>query len=691
MELAGVVLATGAGVKSLAAGDRVMAFAGACFGTRIVTRASSVMKMPAAWSFEAGATVPVAFLTAHYALHHLAHLQEGERVLIHGAAGGVGMAAIQIARNAGAEIFATAGSPAKRDLVRLLGADHVFDSRTLDFAGEVLGRTEGRGVDVVLNSLAGEAMLRSLQVVRPLGRFLELGKRDFYENSRIGLRVFRNNVSYFGIDVDQLMLERPAQVRRMMGDLLALFEEGALSPLPCRSFAAADAESAFRCMQQSRHIGKVVLRMDPAPRAAASAAAPARDGLRLPADATYLVTGGLGGFGLRSARWLAEKGARNLVLVGRGAPGTPAAREIESLAASGVRVRVERCDVADYTALLHLLHRVQADMPPLRGVLHAAAVYRDGLIRNLGRGQIEEALVPKVLGALNLHRLTQGLKLDFFVLYSSATTVFGNAGQSNYIAANRFLEGLAAERRARGQPALCVGWGPIADAGYLERHAEIREQVAARMGDSAIGSAQALEALEALLMDDLSGTAVLKVSRTSLGRLAAALRAARFRDLAALAGEAAASAVESGQIDRWLAELDDAGLAAMLTDLLKAEAATVLRLAADKLDPAQPLQELGFDSLMGVELITAIEARFGIAIPVVAVSEIGTLERLAERVARELRRERPPAAGPADALGAQALRLAAQHGPELSADEVAATAAGLRPAGRAPEARDGAP
>lgn len=687
MELSGVVRATGAGVKAIAAGDRVMAFAGASFGTRIITRASSVLKMPAAWSFEAGATVPVAFLTAYYALNQLAHLQEGERVLIHGAAGGVGMAAIQIARNAGAEIFATAGSAAKRDVVRLLGADHVLDSRTLDFAGEILARTQGRGVDVVLNSLAGEAMLRSLQIVRPLGRFLELGKRDYYENSRIGLRPFRNNISYFGIDVDQLMLERPAYARRMMSDLLALFEEGVLSPLPYHAFPAADPEGAFRYMQQSRHIGKVVLRMDPAPRATAAAPV-AHPALRLSPDATYLVTGGLGGFGLRSARWLAEKGARNLVLIGRGAPSAPAALEIESLGAAGVRVRIERCDVSDYAALLRLLRSIQADMPPLRGILHAAGVIRDGLIRNLDREQIEDVFVPKVLGALNLDRLAQGLPLDFLVFYSSATTTFGNAGQSNYIAANRFMEVLAEARRARGQPALCVGWGPISDAGYLERNAAIREQVAARMGDSAVSSAQALEALEKLLARDLSGAAVLKVSRASLGRLAVASRAARFKDLTALAGEAAPSAVESGEIDRWLAELDDGGLATLLTDLLRTEAATVLRLPADKVDAAQPLQELGFDSLMGVELITAIEARFGVAIPVVAVSEIGTLERLAARLVRELRREHPASASSADALGAQAHRLAAQHAAELSVDEVAATAAGMRPTGARPEARN---
>jgi len=679
MELSGVVAAVGDAVKSLSPGDRVMAFAGSGFGTRVVTHASLTLKMPATWSFEAGATVPVTFLTAQYALSHLAHLQEGERVLIHGAAGGVGMAAIQIARNAGAEIFATAGSAAKRDIVRLLGADHVLDSRTLDFAGEILARTEGRGVDVVLNSLAGEAMVRSLQILRPLGRFLELGKRDYYENSRIGLRPFRNNVSYFGIDVDQLMLERPAFARRVMHDLLAQFEEGSLSPLPYRAYPATDAEAAFRHMQQSHHVGKVVLRMTPAPAAAAGPAA--RAALRLPAEATYLVTGGLGGFGLRTARWMADKGARHLVLMGRSLPDEQAAQEIGALAAAGVDVRAERCDVTDHGALQQLLHGIQSSMPPLRGIVHAAGVFRDGLMRGFDQKQIEDVFAPKVLGALNLHRLTLGLPLDFFVLYSSATTTFGNAGQANYIAANSFLEALTDARRAQRLPALCVGWGPIADSGYLARNTAIREQVAARMGDSALSSAQALDALEQLLVDDLSGAAVLKVSRASLGRLAVAARSARFKDLAALAGDAAPSAVDSGELERWLAELDDDALTALLTDLLKNEAATILRLPADKIDAAQALQELGFDSLMGVELMTAVEARFGVTIAAVAVSEIGNLEKLAERLTRELRRDRPqaaPAAG--EAIATQARRLMAQHTAEFSEEEIAEAAVRMSPA-----------
>lgn len=679
MELSGTVAAVGQGVRGLKAGDRVAAFAASSFSNRVITKASTVLKVPESWSFEAAATVPTAFLTAYYALARLAHLAEGERVLIHSATGGVGLAAVQIARLAGAEIFATAGSEAKRDVLRLLGVEHVFNSRTLDFAGEVLARTNGKGVDVVLNSLAGEAMVRSLQVLKPLGRFLELGKRDYYANTRVGLRPFRNNISYFGIDVDQLMLERPVFVRRMMRDLLTLFEEGSLRPLPYRAFAARDAVDAFRYMQQSRHIGKVVLAMGALPRAVVAPPA-GRTVLRLDGNASYLVTGGLGGLGLRAARWLADRGARHLVLVGRrGAQSETAREEIAALEGRGVRVLAEACDIADYPSVQHLLAKVRATLPPLRGIVHAAGVIEDGLIKKLSREQWRAVFEPKVLGALNLDRITRGARLDFFVLFSSATTALGNPGQANYVAANRFLEALAERRRASGEPALCIGWGPVEDAGYLARNEQVRERLVARIGSPALRSAELLQAMEQLLATGATGNlAVMKAGHSGVGRLAA-LRARRFASLAPLAGEAAAPAAETYDIARWLEELDDEELAALLADLLKKEVAEVLRIPAERLDAAQPLQELGMDSLMGVELMTAVEARFGIAIPALAISEVGSIEKLAARLAKELRRSHAGRghAAAADDLAAHATRLAAQHSRDLSHDEAQVVAAAI--------------
>jgi NADPH:quinone reductase-like Zn-dependent oxidoreductase len=262
LEFAGLVLNVGPDVSDFRPGDAVVGFAPSSFGNRLMTRAAALSHIPAGMSFEAAATTPSTFFTAYYALHHLASLQPGETVLIHGAAGGVGIAAIQIAKWCGAEIYATAGSDEKRNFLRLLGVEHIFDSRNLKFSDQILAVTGGQGVDVVLNSLAGEAINRNFRVLKPFGRFLELGKRDFYENTRIGLRPFRNNISYFGIDADQLMSERPELTRRLFGEVLTLFNERLLFPLPYQAFAADEVIDAFRHMQQARQIGKIVVTYD---------------------------------------------------------------------------------------------------------------------------------------------------------------------------------------------------------------------------------------------------------------------------------------------------------------------------------------------------------------------------------------------------------------------------------------------
>ena len=480
LEFAGVVSRVGARVRDHAPGDAVMGFGSACFASHVLTRDDAVAPLPESWSFEAAATVPTVFFTVYYALHHLADLQPGERVLIHGAAGGVGLAAIQLARHLGAEIFATAGSDEKRDFVSLLGADHVFDSRSLSFADDILAVTKGEGVDVVLNSLAGEAIRRNLRVLKPFGRFLELGKRDFYENTPIGLRPFKDNISYFGIDADQLLTGRPALAARLFREVMTLFREGVLSPLPWRAFPAARVVDAFRVMQQARHIGKVVVSMaGAAPQVEQSPDTPLP--LRFDKHSTWLVTGGLSGFGLESARWLAEHGVGHLVLLGRRGLATPGAQEaIAGLEAQGARVEAVACDIADHDVLAKVIERIQKTLPPLKGVLHAAATFDDALLAKLDAERMTNVLRPKLLGAWHLHQLTLDIPLEHFVLYSSVTTYIGNPGQANYVAANAGLEGLAALRQAMGLPATCIGWGPIGDAGFLTRNDAVKESLAQR-------------------------------------------------------------------------------------------------------------------------------------------------------------------------------------------------------------------
>ncbi|NTV87548.1 MAG: SDR family NAD(P)-dependent oxidoreductase, partial [Burkholderiaceae bacterium] len=598
-------------------------------------------------------------------------------LLIHGAAGGVGLAAIQLGKALGAEIFATAGSATKRDIVRLVGANHVLDSRSLAFADDVLTLTGGEGVDVVLNSLAGEAINRNLRILRPFGRFLELGKRDFYENTRIGLRPFRNNITYFGIDADQLMAERPALTKQLFGELMQLFEQGELSPLPFRAFPAAQAVEAFRYMQQSRQIGKVVLNFDggvgPAQRLA-----PPPLSLQLDAEGTYLVTGGTRGFGLATACWLARKGARHLVLLSRRGTADPeGATSIADLQAKGVQVRTVACDVSDRIALEAALQKLRAELPPLRGIVHAAMVIDDGLVRNLDAERIRKVLAPKVLGARHLDALTRDDPLDFLVFYSSATTLFGNPGQASYVAANRYLEVLAAQRRAAGLPALAVSWGAIDDVGYLSRHTDIKAALQSRMGGAALNSREALDALEQLLMRDLSGLGVMDLDWAALRRFLPGALSPKFQELGRQAEEAGADAEGQEQLQRWLEDLDDEELSAALAGLLKQEIGEILHIAPERIADDRSLYDLGMDSLMGVELAAAVEVRFGVNLPIMALSEGPTVGKLVERIVRQLRT--PQVDQPeTDEILDTAQRLAAQHGSEVNADTMAGMASAVR-------------
>jgi acyl transferase domain-containing protein/NADPH:quinone reductase-like Zn-dependent oxidoreductase/NADP-dependent 3-hydroxy acid dehydrogenase YdfG/acyl carrier protein len=677
MELSGCVRALGEGVVGLQPGDEVIAFAPASFSTHTVTGAGAVMRKPEGWSFEAAATVATTFFTVYYALHHLARLQEGERILIHGAAGGVGIAAIQFAKYRGAEIFATAGSDEKRDVVRMLGADHVMDSRSLAFADEILARTDGQGVDVVLNSLAGEAINRNLRVLRPFGRFLELGKRDYYENTRIGLRPFRNNIAYFGIDADQLMAERPELTRRLFTELMALFADGDLKPLPFRAFPAADVVEAFRYMQQSRQIGKIVISFrDPVPGEADPG--PADCALQLPGDASYLVTGGLSGFGLRTAEWLARRGARHLVLLGRRGAATPEAEAaLARMRAEGVEVRPYACDVTRRKALAEVLSDVAANMPPLRGVVHAAMVLSDGLLRNLDEESLHRVLAPKVLGARHLDDLTRELALDFFVLYSSATTLFGNPGQGNYVAANHYLEALAGQRRAEGLPATCLSWGAIEDVGYLARNPEVKEALKARMGGAALAADEAFRVLEQALLRDCSGFAAMDVDWSALRRFLPTAGSPKFAELARRLQDSNSDVEGLAEIERLLHELEPEELEQVFVDLLRREVADILRISPDRLDPDRSMYDQGMDSLMGMELVAAVEARFGVKLPIMALSEGPTISRLVERIIRQLKMPESAGDEPDDDLQHQVRSIAARHVGDVDTEAVEELAAAL--------------
>lgn len=631
-ECSGRVTAVGAGVQDFQLGDEVMAVAPFAFASHVTTRADLVARKPARLTFEEAAAVPIVFLTAAYALEHLARIEAGERVLIHSASGGLGLAAVQLARKAGAEILATAGTQEKRAFLNDMGIVHAFDSRSLAFADEVLAVTGGRGVNIVLNSLAGEALVRSVEVLDDYGRFLEVGKRDIYQNARLGLKPFRNNLSFFAIDLDRVMRDRPAFLGKMLRDLARQFDDGTLSPLPQQVFPVGDAVNAFRCMQHARHVGKIVVSMRETP----AAVVPAEDEpLTLRDDASYLVTGGLGGFGLAVAQWLVERGARHLVLVGRRGVADEATQKVlDDLAAKGAHIVVKRTDISRETDVATLLAEIDRELPPLRGIFHSAMVLEDSLLLKLDDDLMKRVLAPKMQGSWNLHRQTQNRPLDFFVLFSSLSSVFGHAGQGNYAAANLFLDALAHHRRALGLPALSVNWGYLGEVGYLAQRPQLGERLE-RQGVLSFSVGQALSLLERALHRQLTQVSVMRVDWSRWRGLGVTGRLSpRFGHL--LKNRAGSTGSDGPLAPR---EAVQAAAAeerhGVIGTLLRDKVARILGDSSARLDAEKSLVQLGVDSLMAVELRNWIEEELRVTLPIVELMRSPTLNRLAELVASQ--------------------------------------------------------
>jgi phthiocerol/phenolphthiocerol synthesis type-I polyketide synthase C len=672
-ECAGVVTAVGEGVSDVRVGDAVIAMAPHCFRSFVTVQSPFVAPKPEHIGFEDAATLPITFMTAHWAMHHKARLAKGEKILIHAAAGGVGLAAVQLARWAGAEIFATAGSPEKRDFLRGLGIEHVMDSRSLAFASEVRERTGGRGVDVVLNCLTGEAIPKSLEALAAHGRFLEIGKRDIYENARLGLYPFHQNLAYFAVDLIRMYGEKPERCSALLREVVGLVAAGTLAPLPWTAFPASRAVDAFRLLGQARHIGKIVLTFPDPEARLARPAAPPRAALRT--DGTYLLTGGLGGLGLAVARWMVENGAGHLVLAGRSAPSPEAQGTIAALERAGARVTVAVLDVADESAVRDLVARVDGNGPRLRGVVHAAGVLDDGLLLKQTPARFAAVMAPKIAGSFHLHRATRDRPLDFFVLFSGAGAILGSPGQANYAAANAFLDALAHERRAEGLPAVSIAWGPWSEVGLAARP-DRAGQLALR-GIRSLTPAQGVEAFGRIFSGDAPHVVALALDLRECLSAYPALAEAPLLAALSRGAEQDARAIADAPMRRALVAASVPARRPMLEAHLREQAAKVLGLSPSRIDPQRPLGSVGFDSLMTLDLRNRLEASLGLRLSATVVWNHPTVAALADHLARRM--EIPFVAevtpGPAVLLAEAARAVSRAAVEQLTDDEAAAALA----------------
>ncbi|MEN2423823.1 SDR family NAD(P)-dependent oxidoreductase [Streptomyces rimosus] len=639
-ECAGVVLACGERVTRFTPGDHVVGAAPAALSSHTVTTEVGLLRVPDGMHFTEAATMYVAASTVVYGLGTLARLQPGETVLVHGAAGAVGLAAVRYAHACGAHVIATAGNHLKRNLLRALGVEHVLDSRTLDFAAQVRELTGGRGIDVVLNSLAGEALTRSLELLRPGGRFVELGKRDIYENKPLLLRPFSNNIAFYGVDLTKL-LDHPEAAQALAEEVLKAVQRGACGPLPHTIYPAARVDEAFGRLQHSQHIGKVVVAFDPLDEAPVVERRPHAP-LRLNPDGTYLVTGGTGGFGAATAEWLATRGARHLALVSRRGPDAPEAQVVlDRLRAGGVHATAYAADAADSSAMTDVVKRIDDGGHPLRGVVHCAMHIDDDDFVNLDAERMAAVMAPKIGGAVVLDALMRDRDCDLFLLYSSATATAGNVRQAPYSGGNLFLEALARSRRQAGTPGLAVAWGGIADVGYVAR-AGLAATLEA-IGLKGLDPAQAFTTLDRLLQSDTDAVLVARMDWNAARGLLSVVRSPRLSQLAPVG---AAGELSKEEAIRHLSQMSVEDAVAYLTENLRRMLAHVMHMEPEQLDPHQRVESYGLDSLMGAELLVTLQRRYGVEIPPMELlrNRNSTLADIAQLVHLRLGLARPDTA-----------------------------------------------
>jgi len=637
-ECVGRVVCTGPGVTALSEGDLVLAAAGA-FGHFVTIQADLAVRIPASVSVTEAATLPIAFLTADRALN-VAGMRRGQRILVHAGAGGVGMAAVQLAVAQGLEVYATAGTPAKRDAVRALGALGVFDSRTLGFADDLREATGGSGVDIIVNSLAGDFIPASLRTLAPGGILVELGKTGEWDQERArALDGIHPDVRYVPVDLSDDLLHHPGVIGAALSRVVDRVAAGELKPLPVRTFPLSRAEEAFRHMAAGRHTGKLVLVADGTP--------------AVRSDGTYLITGGLSGLGLRVAEWLAQRGVRSLVLAGRRAPSPAAEATLDAIRQGGTAVEILQVDVSAAGSLGRALAGLEG-LPPIRGVVHSAGTLRDGVLVQQNWEDFLEVLRPKALGIREVESATAGHPLDFFVIFSSMASFLGSPGQANHSAANAFMDALAVDRVARGLPAFSVAWGAWGEIGAAVRHG-VNER-AARRGVGTIDPELGLSLLERLTPSgypslmvspmqwaDFAGTGPVApflhrvIRRPVEGRTLARKRTAT-REKEVPPGRTLAQELEATPPGR---------RRALLRDRVRGAAVRVLGLPAGyELEDRQPLGDVGLDSLMAVELRNALGAMVGRTLPATLLFDHPSVAALTAWLGRELPGLEEKAPGP---------------------------------------------
>lgn len=632
LETAGIVSRTGKKVTEFKKGDEVVACSYDTFAGFSKTDKLLVIKKPHNLTFEEACTIPLVYLTAYYSLNYLCNISKDDWVLIHAATGGVGIAAVNLANLAGANIIATVSTKEKRNFLKKMGVKHIFNSRTLKFTDQVKKLTNGRGVDIVLNSLSGKAISQSIKCLAPFGRFVEIGKSDIYRNSKLGLKPFGNNLSYHVVDIDRMCRQKPELVNKLGNEVFDFFKNNKFKPHPFTAFPMSKVSDAFMYLAQAKHIGKVIVTTDND-----TVNVEPENEYSFKKDGTYIVTGGSSGFGLATARWMAQKGAGNLILLSRSGPKYEEDREmIAEIKKSGSRAIVVKADITLKEDVDKLFSVELKKYPPLKGIIHAATTFGDTPLETMDSEIFMHVLRPKITGAWLLHEKTKKMNIDFFVSYSSISSVYGNPAQANYVAANYFLDQFSKYRRGLGLPANTINWGVIGETGFVSRTEKV-EKLLTNQGWGVFSIKDAMTVLERVLLENPVNRVAADADWTSLGEFFPHQDDSRFIELISEKGKG--KSLEGGAFKQQLLETDPSTRSAFLQEKIKEAVARVIGTSPDKLDINDPITKMGLDSLMANQLRNWIQGNLEIEYSMMRVMRGPTIVELAEQLLDELASE----------------------------------------------------
>lgn len=636
-DVAGRVVRLGQSVTHVKVGDEVIARVPEAFRGRVITSGAHVVPKPKSLTAQQAATIPLSFVTAWYSCH-VSRLSSGETVLIHSAAGGVGTAAIQFAKRIGAIVLATAGTKEKRDYLHDLGIEHVFDSRSLDFSNLVMDATNGRGVDVIFNSLTGRFIAQNFKCIAPFGRLVELGKSDIYRNGKLSLERLGENISMCVVDVDRLAVQKPEIHSQAMTEIAELFGQGKLWVPEITEFPISKVTDALKFMTRGAYCGKIVLRME----GERIPSLPPRQASFRP-DASYLISAGASGFGLEIASWMAQRGAQHLVLLSRsGCKSDEDQAVVDGMRDLGINVVLEKADITDASAVRAAVDRIQSELPPLMGVIHGAAVMDDATIPNIDMTRFERVFQPKAQGAWNLHQATleAGVELDFFVMMSSISSALGFIGQINYAASNYFEDALAHFRRQRGLAATSVNLGVLGEFAGLSRAVNEDQDVIGLLesyGMLAMRLSDILGKLEATIVQQPVQRMTAQVDwpwfRIAYPHLA---RDSRFIEVMGDEALARAFRPKGSGLRAELVELEPEAALDRLQEELQGKLAQILGADPSKLDVASSIDNLGLDSLMLTDLQIWIGRLLDITLPLIKLLKGPSIASLSAELLADL-------------------------------------------------------